>query len=194
MDKFLAFTTTICRAQIEGLDLNKINQEIFKYQEECGGGVINSNQGGWQSPSLDYPAPIGQKTIPSMDIIIEKSLPFIREAFLDYGLTQEEYYIHHWLNINRKYNYNIAHAHGDAKMSAVLYTKVPKDSGNIEFLRSVDLIHTFDIKNENNFGSFYIEPREGNLIIFPSQLKHYVSQNLTNDDDDRRVSIAFNIR
>jgi uncharacterized protein (TIGR02466 family) len=193
MDKFLAFTTTICRAQIEGLDLNKINQEIFKYQEECDVSALKSNRGGWQSLSMDYSPSMGQKIIPSMDIIIEKCLPFIRESFLDYGLAQKEYWIYYWLNVNRKYNYNIAHAHGDAKMSAVLYTKVPKDSGNIEFLRSVDLIHTFDIKNENNFGSFYIEPREGNLIIFPSQLRHHVFQNLTNDDDDRRVSIAFNI-
>jgi uncharacterized protein (TIGR02466 family) len=194
MDKFLAFTTTICRAQIEGLDLNKINQEIFKYQEECDIDTLKSNRGGWQSSGLDYPTPIGQKTIPSMDIIIEKSLPFIKEAFLDYGLTQEEYYIHYWLNINRKYNYNVAHTHGDSRMSAVLYTKVPENSGNIIFERSVDLIHDFNIRNENNFGSFYVEPREGALVVFPSQLRHLVEQNLTNDNDDRRVSIAFNIR
>jgi hypothetical protein len=71
---------------------------------------------------------------------------------------------------------------------------VPENSGNIIFERSVDLIHDFNIRNENNFGSFYVEPREGALVVFPSQLRHRVEQNLTNDNDDRRVSIAFNIR
>lgn len=194
MDKFVAFTTSIYRAQIEGLDLNKINQEIFKYQDEHDVNVLKSNRGGWQSLGMDYPTPIGQKTIPSTDIIIEKILPFIREAFLDYGLAQEEYWIHYWLNVNRKYDYNVAHTHGDSKMAAVLYTKVPENSGNIIFERTVDLIHDFDIRNENNFGSYFVEPREGSLVVFPAQLRHLVSQNLTNDNDDRRVSIAFNIR
>jgi len=198
MDKFIAFTTSIHIAKIEGLDLNKINQEIFKYQEEYCDGVIKSNRGGWQSPAFEYPTPIGQKTISSIDIIIEKSLPFIREAFLDYGLIRglipEEYSIIYWLNINRKYNYNLAHTHGDSKLSAVLYTKVPENSGNIIFERSVNFNHDFDIKNENNFESYYVEPSEGTLVIFPSYLSHLVLQNLTNDNDDRRLSIAFNIR
>jgi len=193
MDKFVVFTTSIYRSKIEELDLGKITQEIFDYQKQ-NDGVKKSNHGGWQSLSMDYSPSISQKIIPSMDIIIEKSLPFIRESFLDYGLTQKEYYIQHWLNVNRKYDYNITHAHGDSKMSAILYTKVPENSGKIVFERAVDLIHDFNITNENNFASFYIEPRDGMLVVFPSQLKHHVEQNLTNDNDDRRVSIAFNIR
>ena len=189
MDKFIVFTTSIYKSEIEGLDLGKITQEIFDYQKQ-NDGVKNSNHGGWQSLNVDYPT----KTIPSIDMIIERILPFIREAFLDYGLAQEEYYIHYWLNVNRKYNYNIPHFHGDSKMSAVLYIKVPSDSGNIIFERTDNMIHTFDIKNQNNFPAYYVKPLEGSLIVFPSQLKHYVEQNLTNDNDDRRVSIAFNFR
>ena len=193
MDKFVAFTTTIYRSKIENLNLKDIAQEIFDYQLQDDG-VKMSNRGGWQSTGLNYPIPMGEKSIPSIEKIVDAILPAIVESFLDYGLKQEEYFIHYWLNVNGKYNYNKTHSHGDSKMSAVLYIKVPSNSGNIIFERTDTMIHDFDIENANNFDSFYIEPYEGVLIVFPSQLKHHVEQNLTNDKDDRRVSIAFNIR
>lgn len=193
MEKFSIFTETVYKQKIEGLDLKSINQGIFKIQEEDSG-VSFSNKGGWQSTGLNYP-PIGDE--PKNDFIlpiIDTILPHVKQAFLQYGIVKEEYFIHYWLSVNRKYNYNKTHAHGDAKMSGIFYTKVPKDSGQVVFERYKENIHEFDKDNTNNFQHFYFKPEDNLFLIFPSDLRHHVEQNLTDDDDDRRVSISFNFR
>jgi hypothetical protein len=46
--------------------------------------------------------------------------------------------------------------------------------------------------NVDNWAEYFMQPEDGLLFIFPGHLNHFVEQNLTNDEDDRRVSIAFN--
>ena len=45
-------------------------------------------------------------------------------------------------------------------------------------------------KNQFTGQSIRIEPVEGNIILFPSYLPHSVE---TNDHDEERISISFNI-
>jgi uncharacterized protein (TIGR02466 family) len=44
--------------------------------------------------------------------------------------------------------------------------------------------------NSVNSGYWYAEPKEGDLIMFPSWLRHYVEPSKSNED---RISIAFNL-
>ena len=111
--------------------------------------------------------------------------------------------LNYWYNINPKYTYNREHTHLNSFLSGVYYIKVPENSGNIFFLRSqteIDRMLFLNSKleeqgnlysnNRTNVEHWFV-PQEGLLILFPGHLNHYVDQNLTNDIDDRRISLSF---
>ena len=83
-------------------------------------------------------------------------------------------------------------------MSGVLWVKAPKNSGNIIFespyMWSGDTeinSYTEDFKKLNKqYQIHYFEPEEGSLLIFPSYIRHSVSENKSNED---RISVAFNL-
>jgi uncharacterized protein (TIGR02466 family) len=96
------------------------------------------------------------------------------------------------------------HIHSGSDFSVVYYPLVPKDSGNITFISPNDLISFWwsnflktnkrnDKEYTNCFTADYTEltPNTGDLIIFPSWLKHGVS---TNNSSKDRISISFNIK
>jgi len=191
MDKLPIFTSSIYVEKIDGLDLDKINQEIFKIQEQFPVGVKRSNFGGWQFEEVNF-------TYHSevLESLVEKIVPYMKKAAEDYGYKKDEYILHYWLNVNRKNDYNISHEHGNAIMSAVFYTRVPTNSGRIVFERNVNAeleYHRVDEYNLDNWDVYWIPPQEGLLLMFPGHMKHYVERNLTDDEDDRRVSIALNL-
>jgi uncharacterized protein (TIGR02466 family) len=79
----------------------------------------------------------------------------------------------------------------------VYYVKCPENSGNLTFHRPDPLRDSsieFKIPNEYNHGTYWVPPTEGALYIFPSFLRHFVTQNLADEKDDTRISIAFNYR
>jgi uncharacterized protein (TIGR02466 family) len=190
MDKVPIFTSSIYVEKVDGLDLDKINQEVFKIQEQFPVGVKRSNFGGWQFEEVNY-----SYHNEILESLVEKITPYMKKAAEDYGYKRDEFSINYWLNINRKYNYNSLHKHGIAIMSAVFYTKVPTNSGRIVFERNVkaELEEQVDEYNSDNWDVYWIPPEEGLLLIFPGHMNHYVEQNLTDDEDDRRVSIALNL-
>ena len=49
----------------------------------------------------------------------------------------------------------------------------------------------FKFGNSFNSLEYYVNPKEMDLIIFPSSLFHYVDQNLS---DEERISLSFNIK
>jgi hypothetical protein len=49
-----------------------------------------------------------------------------------------------------------------------------------------------DERNPNSYCTWSVPTDENKLIIFPAYIRHYVEQNLTEDEDDERISIAFN--
>jgi hypothetical protein len=51
-----------------------------------------------------------------------------------------------------------------------------------------------DSITEYNYGTYWVPPTVGTLYIFPAYLKHFVTQNLADEKDDARISIAFNFR
>jgi len=104
--------------------------------------------------------------------------------------------IEYWYNINYPNSYNIAHNHIGSMLSGVFYIKVPKNSGNIYFMRSEqesnELSRYIDPNNTTHYTHcrYWLEAFEGKLILFPSYLSHYVEQNLS---DDERISLSFNL-
>ena len=86
--------------------------------------------------------------------------------------------------------------HPFSLVSAVFYLKVPKNSGRLVFENPIQQ-HDYIMKpgtvktyNSINSGYWYAEPKEGDLIMFPSWLRHWVEPSQSDED---RISIAFNI-
>lgn len=97
-----------------------------------------------------------------------------------------------WINITNPKGYNIEHNHPNSFMSGVFYLKVPSNSGNIVFRdpRPIpDWNGDSSLFYALNCNSFII-PKENMLLLFPSWLYHRVE---TNNSDERRISISFNI-
>lgn len=142
-----------------------------------------SNIFGYQSPS--YNKFEIERLFPNLR---KKIMPYLENVVreLNFDLSLRNF----WININRKHCYNIPHGHPGSTMSAVLYLKANEKSGNIVF-ENPTISHSYPINDINSmfFGSWEIQPKQGRFIIFPSFLRHGV---IPNQDDDIRISIAFN--
>jgi len=101
-----------------------------------------------------------------------------------------------WLLKHKQNNYGPMHNHFNSLISGVLYIKVPENSGNITFYKSGSFGYepsiALDYKNYNfhNSSSWTLNVKENSLILFPSNLMHSISPNLSNKT---RLSLAFNV-
>lgn len=190
------------------LSLNLL--EIIKYcnhVREKYSSVKKSNVTGWQSPDFNI-----NHNHKFFDYGV---IPLISQAVENYrnviGLKKRLDVSNYWINYNYKNSYNREHVHPYSIVSAVYYVQTPRDSGNFRiinpeehilnfYLTRLTLKHgernddmLFDMKNEVTRSllsqSYPLVPRQNNLFIFPSWMKHSVE---TNYSDDTRISIAFN--
>ena len=98
-----------------------------------------------------------------------------------------------WVNLHKKGDQAQIHGHTNSVVSGVWYILTPENSGKF-------LVHTdnklfgnlLDFpKTENIFNSAFntFTPQNGDLILFPSDLKHSVTPSRS---DKERFSLAFN--
>lgn len=125
-----------------------------------------------------------------------KIQPVIDTVSNRWGIKRKLKLVNYWAHINKKYDYGMSHIHPEGIISGIYYAKVPTNSGNIVFERTDNQEYFFegDDLNSYNYKNFFHAPYEGMLILFPSWVRHKVQQNITNDVDDERISIAFNYR
>ncbi len=160
--------------------------EVYKEQNSS---IEKSNIAGYQSPDtlqkvedlrplFEYICQMGLKACSDLDFIE-----------CDIAITSA------WLNVNdNRQCMNIEHVHNDT-FSGVFYLKAPEKSGKLNIINPGinnlwSGISFAQQKNQFTSTRIKIEPVEGNIILFPSYLPHSVE---TNDHDDDRISIAFNI-
>jgi uncharacterized protein (TIGR02466 family) len=187
------FPVPLYRYRVEEPGLNeKLASEIAN-RRKSEEGKANRNRLGWQSEHDFFQrkeeahaalaricAQVTRQTIQSLD---EKA---------DFGHFQV--LLNGWLNVNPPGGYNSPHQHSDAHLSGVYYVDVPKaksDAGGaIEFLspHPVRLLSTL-IRSQLFSDRVRVQPAAGDLIIFPSQLMHWVHPN---DSGKPRVTVAFN--
>ncbi len=100
-----------------------------------------------------------------------------------------------WINILPPGGMNAPHDHPGWVWSGCYYVHTPEcegRSGEIEFIDSRTNLRTLSIEGAACFASkFSVRPRAGQLLLFPSYLKHWVSPHRGAQE---RVSIAFNAR
>jgi hypothetical protein len=82
-----------------------------------------------------------------------------------------------WFNCGEAGDEYLWHSHNPYKYSAVLYVQTPENSGGIEF------------RKHDEYVVFY--PTAGDFIEFAGNLAHRVQ---TNNSNDFRISIAFNLK
>lgn len=163
---------------------------IYSYQKKNPETENKSNRGGWQSSDLFYR---NEKSFSRFYNYIESS---IHSALSHH--TVKFRMNNMWININRKNNHNTAHQHPHSHVSGVFWVKTPENCGDIVF----ESPHYFDqyiniftlnsdfSNNTNCSFNYTFYAREGNMLLFPSPLRHWVQEN-TSDED--RISISFNL-
>jgi uncharacterized protein (TIGR02466 family) len=151
--------------------------------------IKKSNIGGYQSPDnlhfLEELKPLFEYVC-QMAFKACADLDFIE---CDIALTNS------WVNINdTRQCMNLEHVHQHV-FSGVFYLKSPEESGklvisNPAINRMWEGCYLTSQKNQFTGEVIRVEPLEGNIILFPSYIPHSVE---TNNHDDERISISFNI-
>ena len=109
------------------------------------------------------------------------------EAAVELNITNS------WAVLNRAKSgdWNVPHAHSDSFMSGAFYIKVPKegDFGKL-YLMNPNYMMFFKGLNDRSIDNLLeYDPVEGQLLIFPSDLIHFVGPNLSAED---RIVYSFN--
>ena len=169
----------------------KFVNEIYTLRDNSVGGVVISNRGGWQSPSI----PPMQKTL---RVIMNDICTNIRQTLLESG---NEIYIQNlWYNINGPGASNDRHTHPGCDLAGIFFVKVPEgDCGELEIenpnhFAQYHMLSSLDEKLKKDLRashSMWLPPEEGATVIFPSNILHRV---MTNNTDEDRISIAWNMR
>ena len=96
-----------------------------------------------------------------------------------------------WANKNPPGSKHHEHVHPNSILSGVFYLRQDKTLPPIQFAKSVQAAMKLDPKKYNNLNSetFLLPCVTGELLIFPSNLKHSVP---TNMGKEARLSMSFN--
>ena len=96
-----------------------------------------------------------------------------------------------WANRNPKGSKHHEHVHPNSIISGVMYFQMNEKLPPIQFAKSIqDGVKLDPIKyNHVNAESFMLPCKPGELILFPSSLKHSVPINVGDED---RISVSFN--
>ncbi len=187
----LIFPVPIHQFDVNGFSeiQNELIDYVYDLKKKQPIGKSATNRGGWQSLPFD---------VDNKDDILHKFLINCLSAFPCFK-DQVKFDMIAWVNINKSGDYNVKHQHPTNDLSGVLWIKTPENSGNIEFespfmfssYQEIELYNT-DFKDHCNiYQTFYFNPIEGKILVFPSHLAHCVEKNKSEED---RISVAFNLR
>jgi len=147
--------------------IDELYQGAYKFKELYPS-ENRTNQGGYQSPPFNWEAfhPQGIEYINKVvgDII---GKPKVTEW---------------WYNINSQGNWNLTHTHPGCDYALVLYLT---DSDSL-----LQLINPHSMRiNNQHYNS--IDAKKGDIIMFPSDIMHFVMPNKREED---RISISMNLQ
>jgi len=192
------FSSVVMISQVDNSEeLNVLlREQSYKLKKASSGVEVGaSNLGGWHSET-DFFRRKEQCFIRLQEQIIQfaQAAAIKVNSKLDLSLYNHEF--NGWININPPGTLNVPHDHPEFEMSGTYYVQTPKTSslaqGALEFIdpkvnSAKSTIYSVTGLNR----SFKVSPREGQLICFPSYLRHWVYPNEANAD---RISIAWNYR
>jgi len=167
------------------IDFKKLEKLSYEEKSNDPIGVTHSNNG-YQTRDLVFK---------KYKFLFDEVSKHAEEYFACFKLKTKLAYQNSWINISNKGHYNTLHGHPSSLISGVLYIKVPKDAGNIVFENPLWWIEYMlpmgqlrELNPYNSSECFSI-PQKGQILMFPSWLRHYVKQNNSHED---RISLSFN--
>ena len=126
------------------------------------------------------------------DLILSNSKHLLDE----FGVVRDSHYISNmWAVIQHPSYRHMRHIHPNCLFSGIFYVRAPENCANIIFdnpkpTRTLQPDYSFN--SAVNSGTWYVKPRAGKIMLWPSDLPHSVDVGY-NDENDPRISIAFNI-
>lgn len=183
--------------QFEIEDAAKLNKALLKEiakrraDEE---GLAKSNRQGWHSaPDLFERKEPGHTKL--AQILLRISAEVTRQLAPKTDFSTIELVPDGWINVNPTMAYNTPHEHPGCFWSGVYYVQMPANAGegsHIEFLSPHEVLpHNGSIKAAITANKRRIRPSAGTVLIFPSQLVHWVPPN---ESKEERITVAFNAR
>ena len=168
--------------------LNDFKEDLVDYLYDYSSkneSVSASNIGGWQSNSFMYREPSFKPFRDLMWNTLEPYLLHIGNQIKQMGNSPNIELYNVWFNINGTDTLNMMHTHPHSLYSGVMWIKAPEDCGNLVLV---------DPSAHNVFGivptQYEFQPLEGNVVVFPSHVPHYVQPNKSDED---RISVSFNL-
>ena len=113
-----------------------------------------------------------------------------------YGLMGAEEYVgiritESWFNRTEKGQSHHRHWHPNSVYSAIVYIECDENTGHTTFITSAFDTIEFDIKEANLYNSrtWSYGAKKGDILLFPSNVEHYVT---THESDKPRITLSFN--
>lgn len=96
-----------------------------------------------------------------------------------------------WINYTKKGQYHHKHSHPNSYLSGVVYLHADKLNDTIYFENAKHNIFNIEAREWNLFNSktWYFPVGTGDIVVFPSDLTHFVK---AAPCDEERVSLSFN--
>lgn len=96
-----------------------------------------------------------------------------------------------WINIQPKGSNIIRHVHASSIVSGALYLNADQKSSRLEFINPnphIKMVAKSEY-TEYNFDNFWIQPKTGMLVLFPSWLEH---SSVGDNQNANRTVLSFN--
>jgi len=155
-----------------------------------------SNRLGYHSPQISHVRGKGDsRYLPLVQEVVSFTRSIIEDRLYS-DISNKQFGVESWVNINYPYAYNQPHIHGgDVLLSCVYYAKVPENSGEFYFQQPKILSDIISDKLIDKHPFFAVKrginPKVGDLMVFPGWVEHGVEQNFSDED---RISYAFNVK
>ena len=168
------------------IDCKKLETLAYEEQKKDTIGRCKSNNG-YQTNDLDFNI---------YKFLFDEVSKHAEEFFKCFNHKVDLKYLNAWINISGNKDFNRLHNHQQSIISGVVYIRVPDNSGNIIFENpnlAIEYVHpTEELTSLNNYNSpeWFIKSIAGEILMFPSYLRHYVQENKSNKD---RISLSFNL-
>ena len=147
--------------------VDELYQGAYQFKEVYTDTPQRSNQGGYQTPAFDWEM-FHPQGIEYIDKVVGDIFKFKVESW--------------WYNINGKGDWNIPHTHPNSDLALVLYLT---DTDNLLTLVNPHAQRKMSKQNSSP------KTKKGDIIIFPSDIIHYVMPNPREED---RISISMNLQ
>lgn len=181
-------------------DAERLNAELLEEIEvrrNVDPGVVRSNRAGWHSESdfFQRSEPAHRAVSRAITAAVADATKRVRGPKAAKEPIQIQ--INGWININPPGAYNVPHDHPGSFWSGCYYVSTDPNAQKTDEGGSITFIDMRCaptgqplVKSPLFAGSHTLHPAPGTLLLFPSNLKHWVHPN--NWDQDR-VTMAFNV-